>query len=90
MLAHIPRDDVFHLDHVADGHRAGRAVPVHDRRRIQEQLKSLDPRGDDGFLLLDLEIVIVLADVAEGAGVSQPLWGFDLKLMPEPGELSTD
>ena len=48
--------------------RPGRLI--RDRRRVPEQLESLDPRGDDGFLLLDLEVVIVLADVAECAGVS--------------------
>jgi hypothetical protein len=84
MLTNGPRRKILDLDGSAygSGLLPGRLLPNHPRR-IQQSLKTREPRRQDGLLLEGLQVVIVASDLAERAGLIEAVREFDVKLMPQ-------
>jgi hypothetical protein len=84
MLTNGPRRKILDLDSSAygSGLLPGRLLLNHCRR-IQQSLKTRQPRREDGLLLEGLQVVIVASDLAERAGLIEAVREFDVKLMPQ-------
>lgn len=82
MLTNNSGRKILDLDSGADG--GGLVLGRLDhRRRIQQPLKTREPRRQDGLLLEGLQVVIVASDLAESAGLSETLRELNVKLMPQ-------
>jgi hypothetical protein len=84
MLTNGPRRKILDLDSSANGSRLvpGRLLPNHSRR-IQQPLKTREPRRQDGLLLEGLQVVIVATDLAKPARLIEAVRELDVKLMPQ-------
>ena len=84
MLTNGSRRKILDLDSSADGSGLvlGRLL-LNNCRRIQQPLKTGEPRRQDGLLLEGLQIVIVAPDLAEPAGLIEAVRELDVKLMPQ-------
>jgi hypothetical protein len=84
MLTNGSRRKILDLDSRADGSgRVPGRLLLNKCRRIQQALKTREPRCKDGLLLEGLQIVIVASDLAEPAGLIEAVREFDVKLMPQ-------
>lgn len=82
VLADRPRVDVLHLDDRAHGYdSAARIGFVNHRGGRELGFEVRDPGSEYGFLLLDLEVVVVAGGRAKRPRLSEPGCEFDLQLV---------